>query len=262
MDTKFQKITVTGLLLTAFLAWIVISGCDGSSTSIIPDDSNQYRVEGFLVNDVTFASSYLSLNFLRNDTLLPTAEIIFNSDTLLYENDSYIFSDTAKDLLSPQLYSIDFSDGDSFSDGILTLMVDTFRISSINPDTTIPNVGGTSVQVEWTSTANVEGYILAVVLQDSAYSGSGYSEYVTSLATQATIPPDAFRMSNPNFPDTGWYNIYIYGYTGRPDSALSEKNIPVPLPSQLSDNISHEYLKGHMGSITITRKKSIHVVAL
>jgi len=46
-------------------------------------------------------------------------------------------------------------------------------------------------------------------------------------------------------PTTGWYYLYVYAYTGAPDSVFAKDVLPIGFPSQLAENVSSQYLKGH-----------------
>ena len=148
---------------------------------------------------------------------------------------------------------------------VLNFIPDTFSVDAYTPDSLIPNTNGQEMQLSWTASANSDGYIIAVVLEDSAYTGYGYSQYVTSQTTSATIPPDAFRLPPDTAGvaqlDTGWYNIYVYGFSGRPDSLMSWPMLPVRIPSTLSDNVDEGVLTGRIGSVTVTRRVRTHVVS-
>jgi hypothetical protein len=87
------------------------------------------------------------------------------------------------------------------------------------------------------------------------------SLYPGTLATAGSIPPEAFGLSSGGVtPDTGWYYLYVYAYTGVPDSVTTARLLPVPLPSQLADNLTASGFTGHIGTVRVVKRDSVHVV--
>jgi len=270
MNHNFQKTTYGLVILLIIITLGILYGCNGSSTSINPVSVNDYYIKGFIVKNPNIDkagvdSTQIALSLKRNDTVLSIAQIKFNNQTLSFNNPSfaldsvYSFSDFPTPLLLPQTYQIEIEDPSNSLDTINTIVTDTFSIISIFPEQRI-STPLLDVKIDWSSASKIEGYVIAATLRDSIYTGFGFSEYVTSQTNSATYPPEAFRQSNPDVPDTGWYYLYVYGYTGVPDSALSEEFLPVRFPSQLSDNINRDHLKGHLGSIVVSKKDSVRIV--
>ncbi|NOY88431.1 MAG: hypothetical protein GXO93_03435 [FCB group bacterium] len=271
MNYNFQKFTYYGLMiLLIVIALGAMYGCNGSSSPINPISVNNYYIKGFIVENPNIDkagvdSTQIVLSLKRNDTVLSTAQIKFNNQTLSFNNplfalDSvYSFSDFPTPLLSPQTYEIVINDSLNYLDTINTIITDTFSIIQVFPEQRILTPYHYA-NISWNSASNVEGYVIAATLRDSIYTGFGFSAYVTSQTNSATYPLEAFRQSNLDVPDTGWYYLYVYGYTGVPDSALSEKFLPVRFPTQLLDNINFDHLKGHLGSIVVSKKDSIRIV--
>jgi hypothetical protein len=261
-------------LITVLAATVLLSlyGCDGSSTSSGTPPTESYRVEATLIKDlnadnISIDSSTIAVSFKRNDSTLATGVVLFEDDTLLFNATSFdfdsmwSFSSGTKNMLLPDVYQITVKDASRFSGNVATTLTDTFRVDYYTGDSTVPNTNGQEIQISWTSALNITGYIIAAVLEDSTYGGRGYSQYVSSMATEATIPPDAFRVPGTAVVDTGWYNLYIYGYTGSPDSVVSTRYLPVPLPSQLIDNVDQTNLAGRVGSVVVTKRVPLHVVS-
>lgn len=269
MKKSRKYIPILVIVLSAVLVIAVEYGCNGSSSVITPDEVYKYRLEGVVIKDLNIDtnrvdSTRIAIKLERNDTLLNNAQIMFDGNSLLF-NDSlfvldsvYSFSTTPMSLVAPDTYNVEVVDPSKFTDTLTTIIIDTFSIIQVIPENPIPS-NGDQVKLDWRSASNIEGYIIAAVLRDSAYTGYGYSMYATSLAPQETFQPEAFRLTNPDEPDTGWYYLYVYGYTGAPDSALSSKLLPVPIPSQLVDNINLIDLKGRFGSIVVVKQDSVRI---
>ncbi len=267
--------TVKSCLLFLVLAIVpigllVLVGCNGSSDIINPPINDKYRVQGVLVKDANLDamlidSTRIALTLTRQDTTLTSALIRFDGDTLAYNKPTFLidsvysFKDSIKELIPSDLYDLIVRDSNYFQDTTKIYVPDTFSIASVIPATRISN-GGDQIRLDWTSAAGIQGYAIGVVKRGNEYQKTGYSIYVTSLTTTATVPPDAFRLTNPNSPDTGWYYLYVYGYTGAPDSALASMLLPVPFPSQLGDNVIRTDFGGRLGAIVVSKKDSMHVM--
>lgn len=246
----------------------LISGCNGSSNIVEPPGSNyRYTLNGFFVQDVNISAQKVDFNdfaasMTRNTLDLSTAQLFFGNSALDFDlSDSiYAFTNSPRTYRAAENITINIIDSTLFTDTISTEILDSIWITN-SPDSIIPNTNGTPIFVEWTPVLGAHRYIVAVVLTNSAYSNVGYSAYVTEQGTSTTIPGDAFRANINQTLDTGWYDIYVYAYTGSPDVSLSAEILPVALPSQLPNNISHTNLTGHFGSIVVSRKKMIRVVS-
>lgn len=259
------------------IALALTNGCDSSGSVRALPQTDTYRVEAVLVNDVNadaIAGDTARVAVLteRNDSLFFTATVTFGTDTLRIRENTFAFDSVYSfdfgptSLVETGAYALGLVDSSRFGDTLILFVPDTFSIDAYTPDSLIPNTNGQEIQISWTASANSDGYIIAVVLEDSAYTGYGYSQYVTSQTTSATIPPDAFRLAPDSAGvaqlDTGWYNIYVYAFSARPDSLMSEPMLPVRVPSTLSDNVDEgELLTGRIGALTVSRRVRTHVVS-
>ena len=255
------------ILFVAVIALIsaFIIGCESHGTPNGGGDGlvNNYTLQGYFVQNVnaTIDRNDFGAVMTRNSSDLQTAQLFFGSSALVYSGVSsqYTFATSPRGYRTPDTTIINIVDSTLFADTLATFVLDSVWITTIQ-DSTVPNTGGTAINIEWSAVANSDGYIVAVVHTDSSYQSTGYSAFVTDLTPSTTIPPDAFRY-NSNLV-TGWYEIYVYAYSGSPDLALSSDILPVPIPSQIADNISHTNLTGHFGSIVVSRKKMIQVVTI
>jgi hypothetical protein len=253
------------MAITAFIAGCESSGGSGGGTG----SENSYTLNGIFVQDVNISAGKVDYNHFaatmtRNSLDLNSAQLFFGVTALGFDTTFNVADSVYTFTTSPRSYravgatTMNIVDSTLFSDTISTVVLDSIWITNA-PDSSIPNTNGTSVFVEWSAVADVDGYIVAVVLDNEAYTGVGYSAYVTDLGPSTTIPPDAFLVNNVVVP--GWYNIYVYGYVGSVDSALSGGVLPVVVPSQLTDNIAHTNFTGHFGSVVVSRKTMVQVVS-
>ncbi|KAA3633789.1 MAG: hypothetical protein DWP97_08415 [Calditrichaeota bacterium] len=262
---KYIAISFAILLLT-----FVLSGCESKGTGPGVNNDANYAVYGAFIQNVNqeLGTDYsdVPVQIFKNSNKLTTAVTSFNSIPMVYslhsniDDSVYNYSITPISYIDSGTYSLNFADSSVFAGSVPVTVIDSFIFDN-PPDTSVPNTNGTSIEYSWLSAANIHGYVIAVVLDGREYTENGYSSYVTSLSTSVTVPPDAFRVNQFNALDTGWYHIYIYGYTGSPDSALTSKLLPVPFPSQLADNVSLTNIEGRFGSITVARKTMLHVVS-
>lgn len=260
-------------ILAIFILIAVQIGCDSSGSLGGLPDTSTYRVEGVLVNDpnadpVAGDTARIVVRFERSDSLLSSASVTFGATQLQFDRPSFLFDSVYSFALGPTSlvetgsYGLGLVDSTRFGDTLAMIVPDTFWISFYTGDSTVPNTNGQEIQISWTASASATGYVVAVVLEHSTYTGYGYSQYVTAQTTQTTIPLDAFRLSTGGAElDTGWYAIYVYSYAGLPDSSLTAPLLPVPLPSSFGDNVDLQNITGRLGTVSVTRRVRSHVVS-
>ncbi len=244
------------LLLTVYV------GCDSYPSKSTPVFPNTYRMEGVLVKDIIRNTSTVSVDFRRNDSALNSAVVTYGEDTLTYGNRLYGLALTPVGLLPFGEDTLEVIDSTRLDVKFAGVMADTFSIASVLPDRR-EKLAFETVSLSWTGADSAEGYIMAAVKKGQAYMERGYSQYVSSQVTSETFNAQAFTVDNvpTNEIDPGWYYLFIYAYTGIPDSALSSDILPVPLPSQLDDNIDLDDLSGRFGTILAIEFDSMNVVA-
>jgi hypothetical protein len=245
---KFHFIAGLLLIMTLLTIW----GCD---ERISNSKTKGYYIEGVVTRNQDNDSILALAQFKRNDTILTAAQILIGSDTLKYDSGLYTKSYAHINLLATGTTKLYLTDSNRFDESVSFTIPAGFQISSVSPANRL-NAGGTSVGVDWSSSAGSNGYALGVVLADSAYKSSGWTEFITTGVTSDNIPPDAFRLSG-NL-DTGWYYIYVYSYAGSP---AFEADLPTAFPSGLEANISRLNFSGMWGAINVASRDSMHVVA-
>jgi hypothetical protein len=252
------------LIFVSLLALLYrVVGCDSSGTGQ-GLKANDYTLRGIAVIDPNLDSTRVSAVGTRNDTIVSTLLLALGNATLSYDDtlfaiDSswYFADDTARHFL-PGTYSVIFEDN-SFSRSFPQTVPDTFSITSVAPANRLIQGNGPA-QIEWTAKSGYTSYVVAVIKQDSAFTGKGWCAYADNFANAANIPPNAFLGSDGLNPDTGLYNLYVYGIVGSPDSVLAFGILPVALPSQLADNISQQRLIGRIGVVVVSLLDTIRVV--
>jgi hypothetical protein len=259
-----QAKLLTSLLLAAIIP-LAMLGCNTTPTTGV-GTIHSYRLTGAAVMDPNRGSTTIGVDYQRDGATLSSAIVTFDGDTLMYNFPGFPTPDVFSELFaSPNVFPIgkrivrarDSSLRVS-SDTVTTIVTDTFSITNVVP--TIRVVRGLhSVSLAWDVSGNATGYVMAAVLRQDAYKGNGYSAYATSLNTAGTLPPEAFTPSGGILPDTGWYYLYVYSYTGYPDSTLTSYVLPVPMPSALPDNIRRDGLTGRFGSIRVALFDSVYV---
>jgi hypothetical protein len=170
----------------------------------------------------------------------------------------FLLQDPAISLTGTDL-QLTVDDSATNSNTFLVTIPDTFSILTVDPPNRIVT-GLQSVSASWSGSANAGGYVLAAVRRPYAYTGTGYSQFVTSGNPAGTLPPDAFSLSPGPSPDTGWYYIYVYAYIGGPDSLFARSILPVPMPSNLADNVNDDPWFGQLAALVVAYRDSVHVV--
>lgn len=265
-----SKYIIYSLIICLSVIAYIQNGCGNGSGVTDPPQKYDYIINGALVKDLNVGvlsdTARIAIRLQRNEASLSTAAITFDTTDLVVgvlpdsTTPAYVFPQGDRGLFIAGTYDLRIEDSNKFLDTLFVNVTDTFRIESYNPDSTTANTNGRQVNIQWTSAANIEGYVVAVTPADSIHTGYGWSAYVESQASQTTIPPDAFR--EPLYLQElipGMYYIYVYGYTGVPNLELASKMLPVPFPTQLPDNIDHTRLAGHFGSIVVSKRVPLEV---
>jgi len=239
-------------------------GCDSYPTEHKPTPTYSYRFEGVLVKDLNVNFTHILASFKRDDSTLPGAEIRFGGDSLVYSGDTYSRSVFPASAYQADSFDIEIRDSLIFHDTVITELADDFAIETIVPPRREKTASET-VSLTWTDSTEDQSYVMAAVKRYSSYTGTGYSQYVTTHTASATFENEAFE-SPTGEPDTGWYYLYVYSYVGSPDSALSAALLsaallPVPMPGQLADNIDDDDLGGRFGTIVVALLDSMEVVS-
>lgn len=244
-------------VLTA--ATVILSGCDGTSTSPIDGDEQMYRLTGLMVKDYNLHAFRAMIDLTRNDSDRTTADVVLRSDTLPDESGVYSLEVSPAGAYQAGDYNLSISDSSLLDATISAHLPDSFGIDIVDPANRINN-GGAQVSIDWFGSDSADGYVVAAVPDYKAYTGPGYAAWASTGVTAGTIPPEAFRWTDGVSLDTGWYYIYVYSFSGAPDSALSRTVTPTPLPGQLADNINMDELSGRFGAVLVARRDSVHVV--
>ncbi len=250
---------LAGLIMAA------LTGCNSSSTGTT--NVVDYYVVGTLVQEPNVDHAYAVARLWRNDSLL-TGGTLHMAGVPMAFFPSYQEIDSAHQaLISPAASHAGSSayfkvaDGTRLTDSVALAIVDTLSITDNIDPANHQLQGAGQVSLEWTGAANAIGYVVAAVKADEAYTGAGYSALAATTGTAGTIPPGAFIDPISSEADTGLYNIYVYAYSGSPDSALASYFLPVPFPIQPVDNIDDNDFSGRAGTISVSLKDTIRVVA-
>jgi hypothetical protein len=253
------------LLLLGILALSLILACNGNP--IKPTLVPTYSITGALVVDPNLDSNQIMIGVTRNDSILTTAVVYFNGRQIPFTNSAAVFDsvyyyqeDSVFAYVNKHI-DLRFTDPNRYADTFHVAVADTFSILTVDPFNHLL-LGIGNCTINWSGADLAETYVMAAVKSDRAYQGLGFSAYPISNITGGTIPPGAFAYPITELPDTGLYNIYVYAVTGSPDSAFTHYMLPVPLPDQLSNNISEEDIAGRFGAVTVVYFDTLRVAIM
>lgn len=261
-----RQIPSSLLLATILLGGILYAfGCNGGGSVDPPPVTGDYRLEGVLIVDRNSDSTHAAAKFSFKNTVLANSIVALKNDTLSFNSPNFpvasvhSFSTGSFRAYLPGGIILSLSDSTIFSQTVAVTVTDSFSITNVIPPTRLLQGNG-QVSLEWNSAANVDGFVLVAVHEDSLYLGQGYSAYATSGVTSGTIPPDAFLGPNGLDPTVGLYYLYVYAFNGAPDSALSHLLLPAPLPDQLADNVTSNGFSARFGTVVISAFDTVRVV--
>ncbi len=249
---------LAAVLLTAGSV-AILTGCNGKSGPVDPfGDDNKYRFGGVIIKDYNLNTSSVVASLERNDTLVTGATIEFGANSLAPSGNLYIYIVSPAENLPSDVFAISVQDSSRFADSLAFVIPGRVSIASIAPTVKAPS---DLVTITWTGAAGAAGYIIAAVKRDSSYLGLGYSRWVTSQTTSIGISDSAFMKPAGGETNPGMYDLYVYAYSGAPDSALLSNLLPTPIPSQLDDNVNEESLAGTISGVVASASGTLEVVA-
>jgi hypothetical protein len=252
-----------GLLVTLAITGLFLA-CNGGILNP-QNGATAYKVGGLLAVDHNNNKTTGAAAFTNDTLIVSTGTVKFSGAVFAFNNAQFaldsvyatIWNSAAQFASGNHTFTV--SDSTRLSQqSIQTSLPGTVSIIGVTPPNRISN-GSDLVKLDWFGGTGASGFVIAAVLKSQAYTGAGYSIYATSQ-TSETFPREAFYQSNPTTPDTGWYYLYVYAYTGSPDRILSTYPLPVKMPTQLADNIALHDLSGHFGTVRVAIRDSMHVV--
>ncbi len=248
-----QALVIAGLAIFALLA----VGCNSRGTGTGPGGTPGFEVHGIFLRDVnpTGTKDKASFQLTRNDTLFNLATLTIDTFTIdTVADTTYYYRQSRPDFLRPgESHSINLvyaPNSLNFTDSLL--MPDTFSFIVTNPANHL-NTGAQDVSIDWTGSANASGY-LVVCSHDSALIDTSF--FVTTGATAATIPAEAFRIGIN--PVQGLYNIFLVAYRG---GLFPYSGMPFNLPSNYtpSDTVYTSTVSGRIVAAFVCKLDTVRV---
>ncbi len=265
IQKKFRQLILLALVAITVLGML---GCNSYPSKNNITAFNDYILEGVLIKDANMSNITSAIGLTRNDTILTTATLLFGSDSLLFRHTLGLFDSVYSHQVSPDTayppgnYSLTVIDADKFADTLSVAVGGSFFSVITDPPNHQWRPTDGTVSIDWSGSALAQGYIMAAVKSDLAYTGAGYSVYSGEQVTAGSLRPDtAFYVNAGTVVDTGMYYIYVYAYNGSPDKQHADILLPVPIPNQRPQTIDETDIEGHFGSIVVTAFDSIHVTS-
>ncbi|PWB74685.1 hypothetical protein C3F09_03665 [candidate division GN15 bacterium] len=257
---KFIAAVCFSILAVALV--IGLMSCNGPAPTNGTDQTFQLR--GILTADENRSWTLMAVDYRRDSVLRRLADITLDTFTMQFARPLFPIDSVFSIVTSSGLtfrtgsHKLRITDSTVFTDSLTATAPDTFSILTIYPANRLLQ-GVAEARLTWSGSTGAETYVIAAVHANAAYTGQGYSAYVTTQNPAGTFPPDVFS-NGAGAADTGWYYFYVYALTGSPDSVYARHLLPVPLPSQLADNITETRFGGNFGMILVAFRDSMHVV--
>ncbi len=244
------------LYFSILLIALILAGCNGTITP--PDDSARYYLEGALVKNLDSGDLDINVVLRENGTILANAVINAGNNTLAYAAGKYTYSyaslsdlPTGDYILKVAVPADDYSDTVSFTVPADFIITDLTGVPE-NRDYRSSDIAS----LLWSVSLGAVGYIYGFVETDQKYSGGGYSEFVESGFTSATINKEEIIF--PESPtDTTRYHVYVYSYHNSP---VPGNLLPSVMPEGLGNSIAKIDLAGKFGTIVIAPRDSLNAV--
>ncbi len=241
----------------AFLGLLVL-GCNSrGSSGPGPGTNRPFKIHGIFARDANLTSTKdkASFQLTRNDTLFNL--IAMTVDTFKIDTTAFTtyYRQSPPDFLRPgQSHSINLVYAPNSLNFTTSLsMPDTFSIAfpGLNPDH--QNPGGQAVQLDWTGSANANGYLI-YCYNDSALIDTAF--FASTGVTQATIPQEAFRVGLNVIP--GKYKVFVVALR---DALFYYSGISFLIPSSytVADTVYSSMVSGRIGSAFICKLDTIRV---
>lgn len=263
---QIKPLPILALALVLALMWQL--ACDSPTKDIEPPEDKTYSLASALVKDqsrgpfgvsVALATAFKNGDFAEN-IFLAVDDNVLERDELLFDPFvfGHYFGDAESLLIGTHPFFI--SDSTFLAETLFVTVPGTPSITSITPTQKGP---GDEVALQWDAAVDADGYLVAAVKADSLYQGVGWTEFVEKALTQTTINDSAFTRFNlqGGEPNPGTYYIFVYSFTGAPDSALTSEWLPSPLPFQLQNNVDEVDLEGNTGAVVVSEPRAIEVLA-
>lgn len=246
--------TYLPILLLLFITMLVIS-CGGDNGSN-PVDA-EYELNGVLFHNADDGSSLFYVEVLKNGAGLSGLTVRVEGMTIPYAGDGVYSANSPALQLSPgDSYTLTVASGDTlqlFSRAFA--LPDTFTVAVTEPASHIYHGSG-FVRLDWTGSAESNGYIVTVVRPDSALTAAPYASYV-ELVTASQIGPEAFQTSDGTDVD-GDFDIYVLSFSTENFYSWPTIFFPLPQPAP-AGNIKTDKISGSFGVGTLSKGDYITV---
>jgi len=258
---NWKKLLLILLLVGSLTAMI---GCESAYLADAGPSSDSFVINGLLVKSNDLGKTDLMVELFRNGSLSSDGALSFGGQSLAFSSNGWAvpstfgYTNAAADFFPQGFYTLRLFDPNFAVDTASVKVGTVMSVLTVNPFNRLILGNGTAT-LTWNQTTNIDGWVIAAVKDGMEYTGAGWSGYVDFGVNQGTIPPDAFLSSNGVDPDTGLYNLYVYGYSGAPDSTLGAALLPVPFPSQFPDNVNRPALEGRFGTVLISASDTVRV---
>lgn len=255
-----KTVFVSGLAIFSVIGGgASLSGCNGDGVS--PVDLSDYFLQFYMIRDMQRDSSAIRAYYRRDGNEIPSGPLHVDTMQLGFSaaKKLHIREYNTVNGIDTGVHTIVLGDqGDTVASTSVT-MADTFTITVADPASRI-YTGGMSVVVDFTPSANAQGYLVAAIKAGSEHTNSGYSAFVPFISSTGVLPPSVFRDSLTNNLDTGLYYIYMYAYRGSPQIDTFATELPTALPDTgFTPNLSIDNLTGSIGTIVVSRRDSVFV---
>lgn len=228
---------------------ILLAACNAEKVVPPVVKEKMYGVDAILVKDLLTDSSSIFVALTKSNVIYRGADVSLGQLTIDTTSFGYFRRLGPNQIFTDSSYILTIVDGTLLDTEFTITMPDSFEINK-----RYRFFSGGEEAVDWTASANADGFILATVPPE-IYNIAGYSAYIDS--DRGTIPPATFLDSLSN-KYVGTHLIYVAAYIGAPTESPA---IPFDMPSTggPADNITGDEIAGRIAGMLIATPDSIIV---
>jgi len=243
------------------LCALVIAGCEGSPTEKV--EHAKYTLFGLAELNLDDGQDYLYLEFKADGDAIQGSFARVGNDTLSFDATGTIMvstPDVAWDFNSNVAITV-YDTTNDFAHTLVTRMPGDFSIT----DFSLPGgiYQGRTVQLQWTGSADAEGYFVSCVPDAADSPARGFADDIGLEGTSISIDPETFQQRIYPFDRVlDSFYVFVVAYNPTYEPRPEAKYIDTPQFDELvfSSSVASPNITGTFGAAVVCEREVIYVV--